>query len=259
MVGITASGAAQSIFGSSNALTVFSIGATQGGATQEQLAAKTAVGAAEREINGIRGYKPRLSLAENQRLTKIQEKIQSLNQKARDGNILASEIEDREELYLEADTIIGKPSASVELDDDTEDELDIIREKIDDLLAPKLDRASANRLETLENLKVTIEEQLTDGTGGRTAQLRLQNVVAQINNLTPPRQLHQLSPSERAEYNELADEANDVSGVKLVLSARESDRVYNLETTIRDLQATLPADTSNQPTTADVARAYTRI
>ena len=132
------------------------------------------------------------------------------------------------------------------------------RQAIDDLLAPRLDRLAANRLETLENLKATIEEQIGDNPKNRTAQLQLQNVSRQINDIVVPRNISELSQSERVEYDRLVEQVNEYAGAKLVLNARESVRVYNLEKTIQDMQGSLPPDPASQPTASSVARAYAR-
>lgn len=246
--------AASAIFGSASGQSFFAIGVSSG-ATPAELAAKTTIEAAETEIKRIRGYKPRLTNAESKRLSEIQADIQAIEQKARDGTVRQDELVDRSELYLEADTIIGKPSAGVEADSTLEG----YRQQIDDLLAPKLDRPRANRLETLEKLKSTIETQLDDTPDNRTAQLRLQNVNRQINELTPPRTINELSQSERVEYDNLVEQVNSYAQAKLVLNAQESIRVLNLEQTIQQMSSALPADQSGQPTAASVARAYARI
>lgn len=245
--------AVSSIFGAGSAVSIFAAGVT-GGATPAQQAAKTTVDSANREINRIRGYKLQLTPAEENQLGKIQDKIRAIDKKAAAGTVRQDEIDDRSELYLEADVIIGKPSAEVESDDI----LETYRTAIDDLLAPRLDRLSANRLETLEKLKANIEEQIGDNPKNRTAQLQLQNVSRQINDVNVPRRIQELSQSERIEYDRLVEQVNEYAGAKLVLNARDSIRVYNLEKTIADFQSSLPPDPASQPTASSVARAYAR-
>ena len=245
--------AVSSIFGSGSAETIFAAGVT-GGATPAQQAAKTTIDSAQREINRIRGYKLQLTPAEENQLSKIQEDIRAIDRKAADGTVRQDELDDRAELYREADTIIGKPSAEV----DSDTILEGYRQAIDDLLAPRLDRPAANRLETLENLKANIEEQIGDNPNSRTAQLQLQNVARQINDIVVPRNISELSQSERVEYDRLVEQVNEYAGAKLVLDARESVRVFNLEKTIQDMQGSLPPDPASQPTASSVARAYAR-
>ncbi len=241
------------IFGGGTADSIFSIGVS-GGGNEGQQAAKVAVEAAETEINRIRGYKLRLTPADKQRLGKIQEEITAIDEKARAGTIRPDEIEARSELFREADEIIGKPSANVEADETLED----YRQQIDDLLAPRLDGAKKRRLETLEKFKLSLEDQISEGDESAITRNRLVNVNKQITDITPPRRIQDLSTSEKAEYNRLVQQVNDYAGAKLVLNARESIRVYNLQKTIDDLSSSLPPDPSSQPTPAAVARAYAR-
>ena len=241
---------ATEIFGSFSSDAFFSIGVTNVNPAQQST--KVAVDAAKAEINRIRGYKPRLTNAENQRLAKIQERIGELDAKARDGTIRPDEIETRSELFLEADFIIGKPSAGVESDSTLEG----IREEIDELLAPRLDPARAKRLETLEKYKTNIEKLINNGDNSGITRGRLQNVSRQIAELTPPRKIQDLSVSERTQYDNLVEQANNHAGAKVVLNSREAIRVYNLQKNIDDLSASLPPDPTTQPTSASVSRAY---
>lgn len=242
----------QAVFGAANASSLFSIGVS-GGATDAQQAAKVSVDAAKTEINRIRGYKLRLTPAENQRLADIQEDIRELDAKAANGTIRADEIEDRSELFLEADTIIGKPSAGVEADSTLEG----LRQQIDDLLAPRLQGSQLRRFEQLERFKTNLEEQLENGAGDIVRQ-QFRNVSRQIQELSPPRQIGQLSIAEQREYERLVEEVNNYAGAKLVLNVQESIRVAALENTINELSSSLPPDPSSQPTAADVSRAYAR-
>ncbi|MEM7620040.1 MAG: hypothetical protein AAF228_06195 [Pseudomonadota bacterium] len=241
-----------SVFGVTSTSSIFSAGLSAA-PTDGQQAAQTSIDAAKQEINRIRGYKVRLTPADNKRLDDIQKEIQELDAKAANGTIRADEIEDRSELFLEADTIIGKPSAEVEADDTLEG----LRQQIDALLAPQLQGSQANRLEQLERIKTTLEEQLSDG-GGDIIRQQFRNVSRQIQELSPPRQIGQLSTAEKSEYDRLVEEVNNYAGAKLVLNAQESIRVASLESTINDLSSSLPPDPSSQPTAASVSRAYAR-
>ncbi len=241
------------IFGGGTFDTIFSIGIT-GGGNEGQQVAQVAVDAAKAEINRIRGYKPRLTPQESERLAKIQEQITTIDKKAQEGTVRPDEIETRSELFREADTIIGKPSADVEADETLEG----YRQEIDDLLAPKLDGSRKRRLEGLEKLKANLEDQIAGGDESSITRSRLINANKQINTLTPPRRVQDLSIREKAEYNRLVKQVNDYAGAKLVLNVRESTRVYNLQKTIDDLSGSLPPDPSSQPTAASVARAYAR-
>jgi hypothetical protein len=246
---------ATSIFGdgAGSADSIFAAG-KGGGATDAQIAAQTVVNASKQEINRIRGYKPLLTPADNKRLADIQTEITKLNEKASNGTLRADEVEDRAALFLEADTIIGKPSANVENDDF----LDGIREKIDDLLAPRLTPPQERRLETLNTLLAGFEERLAEDSSNVIAIRQVQNIQKQIANIDVPRLVSQLSVSEKQEYDSLVEQANEHAGAKLLLNAQESVRVQNLEETIERVSGSLPPSAAGQPTSASVARAYAR-
>lgn len=245
---------ATSIFGGGTADSIFAAG-TSGGATDAQIAAQTVVNASKQEINRIRGYKPLLTPAENNRLTEIQTEISKLNEKASNGTLRSDEIEDRAALFLEADTIIGKPSANVENDDF----LDGIRDQIDDLLAPRLTPPQERRLETLNTLLTGFEERLAEDSTNVVAIRQVQNIQKQIANIDVPRLVSQLSVSEKQEYDSLVEQANEHAGAKLLLNSTESVRVQNLEENIERVSGSLPPSAAGQPTAASVARAYTRL
>ena len=245
---------ATSIFGGGSATTLFSA-TLSGGATDAQQAAQAVVDGAQQQINRIRGYKVQLTPAENKRLEDIQKDILKINEKAANGTVRPDELEDRSELFLEADTIIGKPSAGVENDDF----LDEIREKIDEVLAPRLTPQQQDRLDTLNTLLSSFEERISDDPTNLVAIRQVQNVQKQIAQIDVPRQVSQLSVSEKLEYDALVEEANAHAGAKLLLNSRESVRVQALEETIGQMSSSLPADPAGQPTAAAVARAYSRL
>ena len=132
-----------------------------------------------KRLNRIRGYKLQLTPAENKRLSEIQEKISKINEKAANGTVRDDEIQDRSELFLEADTIIGKPSAEVENDD----VLDGLREQIDEVLAPRLTPQQQDRLDTLNTLLASFEERLGDDPSNVVAIRQVQNIQRQISNI----------------------------------------------------------------------------
>jgi len=246
---------ATDFFGDRSADSVFSIGVSGGSATDSQLAAKAIIASNEREINRIRGYKVQLTPSDNQRLRVLRDKIITINERATNATASEKDFEDRIGFLAEADKILGKPSADIEADDI----LATLREKINDLLAPKLSPAVERRVKTLETLKSSFEAQVTRNVKNRTPQLQLQNVTRQLLNLTPARAVSELSVPERREYDELASLTNLHVGDKLVLNSREAIRVADLQASINSLKSSLPADTSGQPTAAAVARAYTRL
>lgn len=242
------------IFGGGSASNIFAAGVSSG-ATDAQQAAQQVVNASNQEIKRIRGYKLQLTPAENKRLTEIQTEITKINQKVGNGTVRQDELEDREVLFLEADTIIGKPSAGVENDD----VLDGIREEIDTLLTKRFTPQQQARLDTLSTLKESFQERLDDDPSNINSIRQLQNIQFQIDQIDQPRQISQLSVSEKKSYDELVERANNHAGAKLLLNSRESVRVQQLQQTIDDMASSLPADPASQPTAASVARAYTRL
>jgi len=246
---------ATDFFGSPSADSVFSVGVRGGGATDSQLAARAIIDANEREINRIRGYKTQLTPSDNNRLRVLRERILDINERATNAIASPLDFENRIRFLAEADEIIGKPVADVEADDI----LATLRERIDNLLAPNLSPAVERRVQTLETLRNSFEAQVSRNVANRTPQLQLQNVTRQILALTPARAISELSVGDRREYDELSRLVNLHVGDKLVLNSRESIRVAELQTTINELQGSLPPDNSGQPTAAAVARAYTRL
>jgi hypothetical protein len=242
------------IFGSASPDSIFGASTSAGGVSAQQAAAG-AVDAAQREIKRIRGYKPRLTPAELDRLAKIQEKVLAIEAKAFRGTVRPDELKDRADLLNEADIIIGKPVVDVEADTVLSD----LNAKIETLLAPRLSKPDAARLERLTALADEYASQLAQDPTRIVVRQRLQSVSNLIDGLTVPRPIHDLSPSERRQYDELVEQVNSHAGAKLELNARESIRVFNLERSINELAGSLPPDATNQPTAFDVARAYARL
>lgn len=242
------------VFGGGSASTIFAAGVNTS-ATEQQQAAQEVVNASNREIKRIRGYKVQLTPAENKRLSEIQTEITKINEKVGKGTVRSDELEDREQLYLEADTIIGKPSAGVENDAT----LDGIREQIDELLSKRLTPQQQARIDTLTTLQESFQDRLDDDPSNTNTIRQLQNIQYQINQIDQPRSVSQLSVTEKRAYDELVDQANSHAGAKLLLNSRESIRVQQLQETIDKMASSLPADPASQPTAASVARAYARL
>ncbi len=245
---------ATSIFGGGSASSVFSFG-LQGGASDAQIAAQEVVNATQKEINRIRGYKVQLTPAENKRLDEIQADIEKITQKTLNGSARPDELDDRELLFLEADTIIGKPSAGVEIDDTLTD----LRDKIDEVFSPRLTPPQEKRLATLHTLLETFEDKLADDNTNVNTIRQLQNINRQIDAIDVPRKITELSVTEKLEYDRLVEETNEHAGAKLLLDSSESTRVQFLQETIDKMSGLLPADPASQPTAAAVARAYSRL
>lgn len=245
---------ATDFFGGGTAQSVFSVG-VGGGATDGQQASKVIIASQETEINRIRGYKLKLTPSETEQLRQIRADVIELNEKAGNATATEEDLDKRKELLAEADVILGKPSADVEADDI----LATLREKINDVLSPELSNPTQRRVDILEKLKANFEKQITRNPSNKQPQLQLQNVARQILTLTPLTHISQLSSADRKEYDQLVELTNKHVGEKLVLSARESIRVADLQTSINELKASLPADSGSGPSPADVSRAYVRL
>ena len=245
---------ATSIFGSGSAVSIFAAGVS-GGASDAQIAAQQVVNATQQEINRIRGYKVQLTPSEQRRLDEIQVEIEKITQKTINGTARPDELDDREQLFLEADTIIGKPSAGVEIDDTLEE----LRDKVDEVFAPRLTPPQQDRLDTLNTLLETFQDKLDDDPTNVNTIRQLQNINRQIANIDVPRKITELSVTEKLEYDALVEETNQHAGAKLLLNSQESTRVQFLQETIDKMAGLLPADPGGQPTAAAVARAYTRL
>jgi len=225
------------------------------GATPEQETAQATITAQRREINRIRGYKLQLTPAENQKLSQIQQKIQQIESRASQGIARPDEFKDRAELFKEADRIIGKPTVDVEADT----VLANLNAKIEALLQPKLDKALARRVESLERIKSNFEDKIAENPESRTNLSQLQSISRVIKELKPLREVSQLSQAERREYDDLVEQVNAHAGAKIELSSKEAIKVAELQRSISQLSSQLPPDASSQPTAAAVARAYVRL
>jgi len=242
---------ASSLFGSGSAETIFSAGQLAS-ATPDQLSAEIIIAAHKREINRLRGYKLELTSADLQKLVKLKEKIQIIEAKASKGTVRQDELDDRLEYLDDADRIVGKPIVDVEADDLLAEYNDL---KLA-LLEPKLDDATAKHVAFLERFRDSISDQITNDPERISLLLKYQGIDGLIKSLNPPRATSQLSLAERKAYDDIVELINDHTGVKLELTASESDKVASLESSIVKFQSTLGPDISQQPTPQTVTRAY---
>lgn len=251
ILAIDISSIASALFGSASAETLFSAGQSAS-ATPDQQSAKTIIGAHKREINRLRGYKLELTPSDLQKLSKLKEKIQIIEAKASKGTVRADELDDRLEMLDEANRIIGKPIVDVEADAKLAEYTAL---KVA-LLEPKLDIATAKRVAFLERFRNTIEEEITNNPDRQSLKTKFQGIDGLIKSLKPPRATSQLSLAERRTYDDIVELINDHAGIKVELTAAESDKVAALERSIVALQSALGPDLSQEPTPQAVARAY---
>lgn len=244
---------ANSIFGDPSAQSILAAGSSGGGDDIAQTALVT-IEAHKREINRIRGYKLQLTVPEKQQLAKIQVEIQEIQQRVSNGTARADELDDRKELFAEADRIIGKPTVDVEADET----LAKLAGAIETLLQPKLDPQRAKQVERLERIKDNLEEKLVAKPDSKTLLAQFQSAFKVLSDLAPLRDVKSLSPAEKRAYDLAVEAVNDHVGVKIELTAKEAVRVAELQDSISQLEALVP-NTSDQPSAAAVSRAYVRL
>jgi len=243
------------VFGDVSLASLFGAGQTSA-ITPEQQSARVIIDSQRQEINRLRGYKPVLNNAEKSKLAQIQAQVVAIQQKSANGTVRPDELVDRTALLARADEIIGKPTSEVDGEDEKLAEYASV---LQTLLNPKLNSIEQKRLDRLERVKENIEENLSRNPGSATIRAQFQNIVRQIEQVNPPRAVSELSVAERKAYDDLADLINDRSGAKIQLSARETMRVAELESSILSLQGSLPPNASQQPTSQQVSRAYARL
>jgi len=124
------------------------------------------------------------------------------------------------------------------------------------LLEPKLDNATAKRVAFMERFKDTIQQQINKDPERHSLQLKFQSIVRQLDALNPLRSPSQLSKAERKTYDDIVELINDHAGVKIELTAQESDKVAVLQSSIANFQGLLGPDPSTQPSVQAVANAY---
>ena len=202
------------------------------GESSAQVVAQATIKAANREINRIRGYKLELSPADNAQLIKIQEQVQKIEQKAQAGTVRPDELEDRVELFTEADRIIGKPTVDIEADTTLAE----LSAGLDLILKPRLSGAVQNQVDSLVRIKANLEERISDNPDSATLQAQFQSVSRVLDGLAPLRPISSLSAAERRDYDEQVELINDYAGAKVELTTKESLKVSQLQSTIAEMQ-----------------------
>lgn len=245
---------AQTFFGSASADTIIAATQASTGDPNQQVA-KNIITAHRREINRIRGYKLDLTPIETQKLVELKEDIQKIEVKVATGTVRNDELEDRLEMLIEADEILGKPTVDVEADQ-TLAEFNAL--KIG-LLEPKQDGSTAKRVAFFERFRDTLEAEINANPERKSLQLKFRSVVQQLDALKPLRLPSQLSVAERKTYDDIVKLINDHAGVKIELTVQETDRVEALQNSIARFEGSLGPDLSQQPTPQAVARAYSSL
>lgn len=185
----------------------------------------------ERELNRVQGYKVDLTPAESKRLASLQNQISRLEEKAGPDGLSVSQFNDRAELFREANAILGKEYVDVEADP-------VLKElvaRVDTLLEPKLRGAQKKRLDNLRNLETKYLERFYAGTTSAALARQIGNVKLQIQTLTQPRKMAELSPSERRDYDALVTTINARAGTEFLLPSDRKGRAEEIQKTIASL------------------------
>lgn len=244
---------ADDIFGGGDASTFFT-GATGGGS---QEAIRASIRGLERELNRLLGFKTDFTPAEKKRLDEVQTRIAKIEKAASESGFTPDQIAERSELYQEAYRIMGKDYVDVA----SNPKIQALTDKVDALLEPKLQGASKVRLERLRKLEDTFLDALVDNPKNETARARLRNVKVQINKLIPPRQVSELSVTERRDYDDLVDRINSLAETEYLLDSRKRMRADRIQASMSEMEAQASAlgVDQGQPSAQAVARAYTRL
>lgn len=243
---------ASDIFGGADARSVFA-GNDSG---QAQEAVRASLKGLERELNRLLGYKSDFTAAERKKLDDLKARIAKIDTRAKESGFTADQIEERARLYQEAYRIMGKDYVDVA----GNEELQELTDKVDTLLEPKLRGAKKERLERLRKLENTHLDALVANPGNETVRARLRSVKAQISKLVPPRDIKELSPAERRDYDDLVEKINRLARTEYLLDSKKRMRAEQIQTSMSELQAQAEAlgVGAQTPSAGAVARAYAR-
>lgn len=187
------------------------------------------------EIDRTLGYRTNLTTAEKQKLADLQGKISDIEDLSRTRTLTTVEVADRADLYIESYAILGKDYVDVSNDTVYQQKT----EALDNLLATKPQGEDAKRLGVLKKLQADITLAVNDR-GDRivdTLYTRLRSVNRQISDLTAPRSISQLTPTERRQHDVLVDEINKHAGQDLQLTSEKKLKIERLQATINAISS----------------------
>lgn len=203
-----------------------------GGVTVD--ARQIAIKGMQDQIDRLQGFRTDLSVAEKQELANYQKTIQDFNEIASTRLLNKYELADRAEAYIESYKILGKEYA-----DFTNDAtVTALSSQLEDLIATKPKGAEAVRLERLQNVLNTIEDQINSSDSGATDLLTSRgiSVARQINQLTAARPISSLSQDEIRQHDELVEKINSYVGFELDLTSGTKLKIERLQNTIDIIQ-----------------------
>lgn len=187
--------------------------------------------AMERDIKRLQGLKTEITPADAEQLAKYEDEITRIEARAGPEGLSSDEIEDRAELYRAAYKILGKEFVDLEADD----VLKGLNDEVDALLEPKLDGSKKTRLENLRKISLNLGEAYLAGNTSQTLLTQVANVEKQIESLTPPRLMSELSNSELREYDALVEKVNEQAGVEMILNSTKRARIEKIQSAMTQL------------------------
>lgn len=183
------------------------------------------------EIDRTLGYRTDLSVVEKQELANLQFSIGPFNELAQARSLTADELEDRADLYVDAFAILGKDYVDVASDE-------YLTGKSDELTAlmttvPK--GAFAEQLTVLQNMQTSIQDRVNElgDTGVELYYDQLRSIAARVSQLTPARDISDLSTEELSRHDELAAEINDYAGQELQINSDKRLKIERLQATMQ--------------------------
>lgn len=245
-------GSADNLFGGAGANSIFT-----GSDANSGEAVRASLKGLERELNRLLGFKSDFPPAQKKRLDQLQTEIAAIEKRGKDKGLDENEAKRRAERYQEAYAIMGKDYVDI----GENEQLQALSDKVDALLEPRLQGAKKQRLERLRKLEDSFLDALGNNPKNETARRQLRNVKVQIGRLIPPRQISELSLSERREYDDLVEQINKMAGTEFLLESKKRMRADKIRASMAELEAQASALGIGQsgPSAAEVARAYTRL
>lgn len=222
---------AADIFGGGGAESIFAANVTASAGGISVDSTQMIVKGIQDEIDRTLGYRTNLSVAEKQKLADLQTQIGKYNEVAQTRSLTSDEISERGELYVDAYRILGKDYVDVAADEF----LTSKTEEMTELMTTVPKGAEAERLRILESMRQNMIDRIDQGTES-TAEIYfnpLRNIMRQIQALTPPREITDLSPDELRQHDEIADAINDYAGQELQLRSDKRLKIARLQLTMQ--------------------------
>ncbi len=182
------------------------------------------------EIDRTLGYRTDLSVTEKQKLADLQSKITGYNKNAEVRSLTKEELSERADLYVEAYAILGKDYVDVAADEFLTEKTD----ELSELMKTQPVGANAKRLDRLQTMydNYTARVDDADGANADTYYLPLRSISYQIQKLTAPRSIDQLSAEEVRRHDEIADEINNHAGQELQIKSDKRLKILRLQKTM---------------------------